>query len=82
MRQFFEFHVALLQNFDHDRVKTARGIGFDDVTAAVRLLRGGSLAAQFEDEDQVSDYWEAVEETRRRLGDVLVAEENGESHTK
>ena len=55
-----------------------RGIGFDDVTAAVRLLRGGSLAAQFEDEDQVSDYWEAVEETRRRLGDVLVAEENGE----
>ena len=55
-----------------------RGITSDDVAAAVRLLQGGSLSPQFEDEDRVGNYWSAVEETRRSLGDVLVAELNGE----
>ena len=41
-------------------------------------MQGGSLTPQFENEDRVGDYWSAVEETRRRLGDVLVAELDGE----
>jgi GNAT superfamily N-acetyltransferase len=51
-----------------------RPIGYDDVAAAVELLRGGSVMPESEDTARVDDYWSAVEETRRRRGDVLVAE--------
>jgi GNAT superfamily N-acetyltransferase len=40
-------------------------------------LLGGSLAPEFEVMES-SDYWAAVQETRRRRGDVLVADEYGE----
>jgi GNAT superfamily N-acetyltransferase len=55
-----------------------RPIAYADVTAAVELLRGGSLMPEFEDVIRVDDYWSAVEETRRQRGDVLVAEVDGE----
>jgi GNAT superfamily N-acetyltransferase len=49
-------------------------MAYDDVAAAVELLRGGSLMPEFEDPTRVDDYWSAVEETRRQRGDVVVAE--------
>jgi GNAT superfamily N-acetyltransferase len=55
-----------------------RPIAYDDVAAAVDLLRGGSLTPEFEEVTRVEDYWAAVEETRRQRGDVLVAEVDGE----
>ena len=55
-----------------------RPIVYDDVAAAVELLRGGSLMPEFEDPSRVDDYWSAVEETRRQRGDVLVAEADGD----
>lgn len=55
-----------------------RPMAYDDVTAAVELLRGGSLMPEFEDPSRVDDYWSAVEETRRERGDVMVAEVDGE----
>jgi GNAT superfamily N-acetyltransferase len=55
-----------------------RAMAYDDVAAAVELLRGGSLTPEFEEVTRVDDYWSAVEETRRQRGDVLVAEEDGE----
>ena len=55
-----------------------RPIAYEDVAAAVELLRGGSLMAEAEDSSQVDDYWSAVEETRARLGDVLVADVDGD----
>ena len=55
-----------------------RPIVYDDVAAAVELLRGGSLMPEFEDPSRVDDYWSAVEETRRQRGDVLVAEAHGD----
>lgn len=55
-----------------------RPIVYDDVAAAVELLRGGSLMPEFEDATRVGDYWVAVEGTRRQRGDVLVAEVDGE----
>jgi GNAT superfamily N-acetyltransferase len=55
-------------------VALVRPIAYADVTAAVELLRGGSLMPQFEEVTRVDDYWAAVEETRRQRGDVLVAE--------
>jgi GNAT superfamily N-acetyltransferase len=55
-----------------------RPMAYDDVTAAVELLRGGSLMPEFEDPSRVDDYWSAVEETRRQRGDVMVAEVDGE----
>jgi GNAT superfamily N-acetyltransferase len=57
---------------------TIRPINYGDVTAASLLLQGGSLTPQFENEDHVDAYWRAVEETRRRRGDVLVADLGGE----
>jgi GNAT superfamily N-acetyltransferase len=55
-----------------------RPIARDDVPAAVELLRDGSLAPKFEVTSRPDIYWPAVEETRRRRGDVLVAEVEGE----
>jgi len=49
-------------------------MAYDDVAAAVELLRDGSLMPEFEDPTRVDDYWSAVEETRRQRGDVVVAE--------
>jgi len=59
-------------------VAHVRPIVYDDVAAAVELLRGGSLMPEFEDPSRVDDYWSAVEETRRQRGDVLVAEADGD----
>jgi GNAT superfamily N-acetyltransferase len=55
-----------------------RSIAYDDVAAAIELLRGGSTMPEFEDVARVDDYWAAVEETRRQRGDVLVAEVDGD----
>src|ERR1035438_7619068 len=55
-----------------------RPMAYDDLAAAVELLRGGSLRPEYEDASRVGDYWSAVEETRRQRGDVLVAEDDGE----
>jgi GNAT superfamily N-acetyltransferase len=55
-----------------------RPIEFDDVSAASLVVQGGSLTPESEDEDNVDAYWRAVEETRRRRGDVLVADVSGE----
>ena len=49
-----------------------------DVRSASLVIQGGSLTPEVEDEAAVDAYWSAVEETRRRRGDVLVAEVNGE----
>ncbi|MFI5036302.1 MAG: GNAT family N-acetyltransferase [Acidimicrobiales bacterium] len=49
-----------------------------DVAAAARLVAAGTLSPGSEDPDRGNDYWAAVEETRRRRGDVLVAEADGE----
>jgi GNAT superfamily N-acetyltransferase len=54
-----------------------RPMEYDDVAAAVELLRGGSLMPEHEDAARVDDYWSAVQETRRQRGDVLVAELDG-----
>jgi GNAT superfamily N-acetyltransferase len=59
-------------------VVLVRPMAYDDVAAAVELLRGGSLMPEFEDPTRVDDYWSAVEETRRQRGDVVVAEVDGE----
>jgi GNAT superfamily N-acetyltransferase len=45
----------------------------DDVAAASLVVQGGSLTPEVEDERAVDKYWSAVEETRRRRGEVLVA---------
>jgi GNAT superfamily N-acetyltransferase len=50
-----------------------RPIERDEVVAASLVVQGGSLSPEVEDEDDVESYWSAVEETRRRRGDVLVA---------
>ena len=55
-----------------------RPIRYEDVAAAIELLRGGSLMPEFEDVSKVDDYWAAVEATRRQRGDVLVAEVEGD----
>ncbi|HUZ40439.1 MAG TPA: GNAT family N-acetyltransferase [Acidimicrobiales bacterium] len=55
-----------------------RPMEFDDVASAVELLRGGSLMPEYEDATRVDDYWSAVLETRRRRGDVFVAELDGD----
>ncbi|HEV3187099.1 MAG TPA: GNAT family N-acetyltransferase [Acidimicrobiales bacterium] len=55
-----------------------RPIERDDVGVASLVIQGGSLSPQFEDEKNVDAYWSAVEETRRRRGDVLVADMNGD----
>jgi GNAT superfamily N-acetyltransferase len=53
-------------------------MAYDDVAAAVDVLRGGSLSAEFEDPSRIDDYWSAVQATRRQRGDVLVAEFDGD----
>jgi GNAT superfamily N-acetyltransferase len=50
-----------------------RPIEKDDVPAASLVVQGGSLTPEVEDESEVEKYWSAIEETRRRRGDVLVA---------
>ncbi len=55
-----------------------RPIERDDVRAASLVVQGGSLTPEGEDENEVQRYWDAVEETRRRRGDVLVAVVNDE----
>jgi GNAT superfamily N-acetyltransferase len=55
-----------------------RPIERGDVPAAALVVQGGSLTPDVEDEHEVQRYWEAVEETRRRRGDVLVATVNDE----
>jgi GNAT superfamily N-acetyltransferase len=57
---------------------TIRPIEYPDVTAASLVVQGGSLTPEHEDELNVDAYWRAVEETRRRRGDVLVADLDGE----
>jgi GNAT superfamily N-acetyltransferase len=55
-----------------------RPIERDDVRAASLVVQGGSLTPEGEDENEGQRYWDAVEETRRRRGDVLVAVVNDE----
>lgn len=50
----------------------------DEVAAAVRLLEAGTLSPGTEHVERLDDYWDAVLETRRRRGDVLVARFDGE----
>jgi GNAT superfamily N-acetyltransferase len=57
---------------------TIRPINYEDVRAASLVVQGGSLTSEFENEDDVDAYWRAVEETRRRRGDVLVADLDGD----
>ncbi len=55
-----------------------RPITRPDVAAAVAVLVGGSLHPEHEDPTRLDDYWQAVESTRARDGDVLVAELDGD----
>jgi GNAT superfamily N-acetyltransferase len=55
-----------------------RPIEYDDVTAASLIVQGGSMTPESEHEHDVDAYWDAVAETRRRRGDVLVADANGD----
>jgi GNAT superfamily N-acetyltransferase len=55
-----------------------RPIEKEDVPAASLVVQGGSLTPEGEDESEVQRYWDAVEETRLRRGDVLVAVVNDE----
>jgi GNAT superfamily N-acetyltransferase len=57
---------------------TIRPIGLDDVALASLVVQGGSLSPDAENEHDVEAYWRAVEETRRRRGDVLIADAGGE----
>jgi GNAT superfamily N-acetyltransferase len=59
-------------------VVVVRPIREGDVAAAVELLIGGSLTPEFEDVTKLDDYWVAVDATRRQLGDILVAEDEGD----
>lgn len=55
-----------------------RPIGATDVVAAVDIIIGGSTKPETEQPDRGDLYWAAVEETRSRRGEVLVAELNGD----
>jgi len=55
-----------------------RPIEEGDVAAAAQLVAAGTLSVAAEDPERISAYWDAVVETRRRLGDVFVAEVAGE----
>jgi GNAT superfamily N-acetyltransferase len=50
-----------------------RPIERGDIPAASLVIQGGSLTPEVEDEREVDRYWSAVEETRRRRGEVLIA---------
>ncbi len=52
-----------------------RPIAIEDVAAAAQLVREGSLTPDAERVEDVDAYWSAVQETRRRFGDVLVADD-------
>lgn len=49
-----------------------------DVPSAVLIIQAGANFPDDEHVEEVDAYWEAVEETRRRRGDVLVADVGGE----
>lgn len=55
-----------------------RPIALDDVVAASLVIHGESMEPEGEHERDVDAYRLAVEETRRRRGEVLVAEVDGE----
>jgi GNAT superfamily N-acetyltransferase len=55
-----------------------RPLEYGDVVSASLVVQGGSLSPEAEDERNIDAYWHAVEETRRRRGDVLIAEAGGE----
>ena len=57
---------------------TVRAIERRDVAGAASLVRAGSLTPDAEQIDNDDAYWAAVVETRARLGDVLVAELEGD----
>ncbi len=48
-----------------------------DVPAAVRAILDGAAVPDAEDPEDVASYWAAVESTRERGGEVLVAEDDG-----
>lgn len=54
-----------------------RSIEHADLAAVVEILIGGSLHPESESRDDLDEYWLAVEEARRRQGEVFVADENG-----
>ncbi|MFZ1063026.1 MAG: GNAT family N-acetyltransferase [Acidimicrobiales bacterium] len=55
-----------------------RPIAYDDLDMAVSIIQAGSLTPDNEDPERLDDYWRAVQETRARGGDVVVAETQGE----
>lgn len=55
-----------------------RPIEQSEMSEASLILQGGSLRPEMEDETNVEAYWSAVEENRRRKGEVLVAELDNE----
>lgn len=55
-----------------------RPIEEGEVGDAVTVLMGGATKPQFEDPLKTDEYWRAVEETRSRRGDVLVADVDGQ----
>ena len=55
-----------------------RPIARGEMAVASRILQGGSLTPEIEDDMNEEAYWAAVIETRARRGDVLVAELDGE----
>ena len=55
-----------------------RGIERHEVAAAVALIEESTLTPGVEDARRLEEYWDAVLETRRRDGELLVALENGE----
>jgi GNAT superfamily N-acetyltransferase len=57
---------------------TIRPLELDDVAQASLVVQGGSLSPEAENEHSVQAYWRAAEETRRRRGDVLIADADGE----
>lgn len=55
-----------------------QSLALEDVAAAAAIVRAGSLTPEAERVGEINAYWEAVEETRRRRGDVLVARLDGD----
>jgi GNAT superfamily N-acetyltransferase len=55
-----------------------RSIEYEDVGDAVSVIIGGSTRPESEDPDDRDAYWAAVEETRTRRGDVVVAVDDGD----
>ena len=55
-----------------------RGIERDEVAAAVALIDEATLSPGVEDARRLDEYWDAVLETRRRGGELVVAVHDGE----